>query len=71
MKYVLANTLPILCVLIAAYLIILGKNHWGWFILIAILAGHTFGDETEQKGTKRPRSFNKQLIENLMGKGCK
>ena len=44
---VLANTLPIICVLSSVYLIMNEKNGWGWLVFLAVLTSHTWNGPKE------------------------
>lgn len=44
MKLLIANVPSIVCIVIAGLVCALGQDGWGWFLLIALLLGHTYGD---------------------------
>ena len=37
MRWILANTLPIICIFSAAYICSQGKDGWGWFLVVAAM----------------------------------
>lgn len=41
MQLLLANSLSIVCVICAGYILVTGHDGWGWFLFIALLGLHT------------------------------
>lgn len=45
MKIVFTNVLPIVCVIGAVVVSCLGRDGWGWLLLIAVLTASTYSDK--------------------------
>jgi len=55
MKLLLANLFSILCISGAFYLMLQGKDGWGWLMLISLFGLHTYSSkskETEKENEK-------------------